>query len=305
MFEDIVGHAGVKAYLEKAIKQKRLAQTLLFSGRSGIGKSLVAKAVAKTLLGSEKSPDLSILKPEGKVGLYAIETLREMIAKEHEASFEGKGKVFILEDADRMAAPSANILLKTLEEPSDETTFILITSKPQEMLPTIVSRCSQLSFQPLAESEIETVLEQKKIDRRFAKLGAGSLGKALEWASYPNLAEEQKILFSILANRPSYPELHIALAKLEELLDSEKEEDPLQSAAHVEDLFASIWMWHRDQHVRKIGGASLFFPDEPQRESIPLQEVEKAIERGRLAYRRNMKISICFLAVFLTSPAWS
>jgi DNA polymerase-3 subunit delta' len=294
MFDQILGNDPIKAYLQKAIEENRLPQTLLFAGPDGIGKSLFARAVAAHLLKSARSPDLHILGPEGKSGLYAIDTLREMIDKEHAAPFESPGKVFILEDAERMQPASANALLKTLEEPTPDTTFILLTNSPQEMIQTILSRCAVLTFQPLSDEAIATLLHAKGHPIRFAKLAHGSAGRAFELAEHPEFEEHRKILFSLLAHRPSYPELSFQLTKLEELVEEGSEEDPVKVSRRVEHLFASILMWHRDQHVRKLGGRDelLFFPDEPIREPIELKQVEKGIDKARLAVQRNMKLSL-------------
>lgn len=295
MFESIFGNEPIKAYLRKAIQDNRLPQTLLFSGPDGVGKKLFAKALAAELLKGENSPDLHLLAPEGKSGLYAIDTLREMIDKEHAAPFEAPGKVFILEDVDRMQPASANALLKTLEEPTSDTTFILLTNNHQEILPTILSRCVVLAFQPLTEGAIESLLRAKEHPAHFAKLSHGSAGRAFELAEHPELDEQRKILFEILSEKPSYPELSLKLSKLEELVEEGKEEDPVRVNRRIEFLFASILMWHRDQHVRKIGGTGLFFPDEPSQEPVALNKVEKAIDRARLAFQRNIKLSVCFL----------
>ncbi len=300
MFDHILGNAPLKAYLQKAIGDNCLPQTLLFAGPNGIGKSLFAKAVAASLLKSFKSADLHLYTPEGKSGLYAIDTLREMIDKEHSAPFESTGKVFILEDIERMQPAAANALLKTLEEPSPDTTFILLTNHPHDILPTILSRCSLLYFQPLTEEEISSLLHSKGHPIRFAKLAHGSAGKAFELAEHPEFEEHRKILFSLLAQKPSYPELSLKLTKLAELVEEGSEEDPVGFSRRVEYLFASILMWHRDQHLRQLEGRDelLFFPDEPKREPIPLSQVEKAIDQARLAVQRNMKLSICLQACF-------
>ncbi len=298
MFNHILGNDPIKAYLQKAIEENRLPQTLLFAGPDGIGKSLFAKAVAALLLKSPRSADLHILKPEGKSGQYAIDTLREMIDKEHAAPFESPGKVFILEDAERMQPASANALLKTLEEPTPDTTFILLSNSPQEMLQTILSRCAVLTFQALTEEAIASLLHAKGHPTRFAKLAHGSAGRAFELAEHPEFEEHRKILFALLANRPSYPELSSQLTKLEELVEEGSEEDPVKVSRRVEHLFASILMWHRDQHLRKLGGRDelLFFPDEPLIDPVELKQVEKAIEKAKLAIQRNMKLSICLQA---------
>lgn len=292
MFSHILGNEPLKAYLQKAIHENRLAQTLLFTGIDGIGKSLFAKRVAKALLGKDHSPDMHILSPVGKSGLYAIDTIRELMEKEHIASFEGQGKVFILEDAERMQPASANALLKTLEEPSPETTFILLSSNANEILPTILSRCAILHFQPLKEEEIASLLHAKGRPVRFAKMAGGSAGKAFELVENPAFEEQRKILFDLLANKPSYPELYLKLIQLEEKMDLE--EDPVKAARHLDHLFSSILMWHRDQHLREVGAPEhlLFFPDEPARRPVPFRVVEKAIDQARLAIQRNMKLSV-------------
>lgn len=301
MFELILGNEPLKAYLKKAIQDNCLPQTLLFEGADGIGKQLFAKALAFNFLKSPKSPDLHLYEPEGKSGLYAIDTLREMIDKSHAAPFEAPGKVFILQDAERMQPAAANALLKTLEEPSADTTFILLSSNATEILPTILSRCAVLHFQPLTEEQIATLLHAKGHPTRFSKLAQGSAGRAFELAEQPELEEHRKILFALLSKRPSYPELSLQLTKLAELVEKGSEEDPVGFSRRVEYLFASILMWHRDQHLRKLEGREdlLFFPDEPKREPIPLPQLEKTIGQARLGIQRNMKLSLCLQTCIL------
>jgi len=296
MFESIAGNEPIKAYLTKALRENQLPQTLLFGGMDGIGKNLFAKAIAERLLGSDRSPDLHFLAPEGKSGLYAIDTLREMIDKEHSAPFEAPGKVFILADAQRMQPASANALLKTLEEPTPDTTFILLTSAAHELLPTILSRCVSLSFQPLEEEAIAALLTAKGHPTRFAKLAHGSAGRAFELAECPELEDQRKILFEILGERPPYYVISSQLEKLEEGIEEQKEEDPVKASRRAEYLFIYILMWHRDQHLRKLEARPelLFFPEEPVAKNfLNLRVIEKSVEEARLAYQRNIKLSVC------------
>ncbi len=302
MFKHILGNEPIKAYLQKALSENRLPQTLLFSGPDGIGKSLFAKALAAELLHSERSCDLHVLQPEGKSGLYAIDTVREMIEKEHAAPFEAFGKVFIFEDAERMPPASANALLKTLEEPTPDSTLILLTSAPHELLPTILSRCVALSFQPLTELNIGMLLQAKGYPTHFAKLAHGSVGRAFELAEHPEFEEQRRILFDLLAQKPSYPQLFSQLERLETLVEEGKEGNPLRVNRRIEYLFAAILMWYRDQHCRKLGGKELFFPDEPScEELVPLKDMEKVIEKAHLGFQRNLRISNCLSAIFQTS----
>src|SRR3989344_960555 len=163
MFDQILGNEQIKAYLTKACLENRLGSTLLFSGPDGVGKRLFANALAAHLLKAPLSrieqnnhPDFHVLPPEGKSGVYPIEKIRSMIDEGHVAPFESSCKVFVLEDAERMQLASANALLKTLEERLDGVAFMLLTSQPKEILATILSRSTVLSFQPLREKETAT-----------------------------------------------------------------------------------------------------------------------------------------------------
>ena len=301
MFESIYGNEPIKAYLSRALDEERLPQTLLFSGPEGIGKSLFAKELAcRVLLSTHKRiesdnhPDLHIVHPEGKSGLHAIDTLRTLIDQVYEAPFEARGKVFIIHDAERMQAPSANALLKTLEEPPLDTILILLTSQPQDILPTILSRCIRLHFQPLPQEAIADILAARNLSPHYAVLAHGSASTALLLAGDSSLGEMQKILFDLLSQPIFYPDLSDGLEKIETLLETLKEEDPVAYHRRVDLLFATLLMWVRDQWLRTIGGGRLFLTDQPARPTIALRNFEPIVQEARTAFQRNMKLSVCF-----------
>ncbi len=310
MFEPIAGNEPIKSYLRKALQENRLPQTLLFSGPDGVGKGLFAKTLAIHLLKSDfrriesgNHPDFHLVKPEGKSGLFSIDTLREMIGVGQSAPFESIAKVFILEDAERMQPAAANAILKTLEEPASDTTFILLSSAPQEMLPTILSRCVHLSFQPVPEDSIADLLDQKGLPRKYAKLSAGSVGRAVDLATLPQMEEQRIALFRLLSGRPSYPALSKQLEKFDEAIEEKKEEDPLRAHRQAESLFTNIFMWYRDQHLKRLTphSESLFFPEEPAVD-FPLQSlqtIESKLDEARSSYQRNIKLSVCLAQFFI------
>lgn len=300
MFDHILGNAPLKEVFQRALEKNGLSRTLLFVGEDGIGKSLFAKAIAKALLKNAASLDFHHLFPDNKNGFYSIDPLREMIDQEHQAAFAGGKKVFILEEAERMQAPSANALLKTLEEPSLETTFILLTSHLSQILPTIVSRAMVFHFSPLKEEEIQSFLHQKGLPIRFAKLAEGSIAKALEMAENPLFEEIQTILLECLRAPESYLEISSKLTLIEEKIQSQK--DPLKISKSIEHLFRIILMWQRDQHAKDVGieEKDLFFPDEPKKREVPFKNVEKGIEKVRDSLERNLKLSSCLIDLWLT-----
>jgi DNA polymerase-3 subunit delta' len=270
----------------------------------GVGKSLFARELAGCLLTGcaafEQHPDFHVLRPEGKSGLHAIDELRKCIDQVYEAPFASERKVFVIHDAERMQAPSANALLKTLEEPPLDTTIILLTSQAREILPTILSRCIQLHFQPLSTECIVEILTARGLSAHFASLAHGSASKALLLATDSSFLEMQKILLSLLSKPVFYPDLADELDKVELLLEPIKEENPVAYHRRVDMLFATLLMWARDQILLSVGGGSAFFPDEAKAVSLPsLSAFERTVQEARTAFQRNMKLSVCLQQCFL------
>lgn len=298
MFPDVLGHAPSKAYLEKALAAHQLPNTLLFAGPDGTGKKKLAIALASHLLQAPAltHPDFYLLTPEGKSGLHSIETFRKTIEKMHETPFQGPVKCFVIDAAERMQPAAANALLKTLEEPTADSYFFLISQEPEAILPTILSRCARLNSQPLLTAHLEAILSAHNLAPHFAKMAQGSASKALELAQHPELEEARKLLFSLLAEIPSYPRLSASLEQINHLLETE---DPLQRHARASHLFNSIGLYFRDQELKQLAPTSplLYFPDLPV-SAIP-SHWEEALEDARLGFERNLKLSICLEGFFL------
>ena len=118
-------------------------------------------------------------------GAIKIDQIREAIDRSAYRPFEGRRRVVVIDEADALLAEAQNALLKTLEEPPSASVFVLITARPDLLLPTVRSRCHQLRFGPLAPAEVASVLMR---DHGFAEADAhaaaaasdGSLGRALQ-----------------------------------------------------------------------------------------------------------------------------
>ncbi len=121
---------------------------------------------------------------------------------QHRLSFsitEGKYRVIIIEDADKMRIDAANSFLKTLEEPPENTIMILTTSRPDSILPTIKSRCQEIQFVPLSnhiiEEELNRHISLEDIQRKIiSKIANGDLEKAFEIAEYGHLEARQDMV---------------------------------------------------------------------------------------------------------------
>jgi DNA polymerase-3 subunit delta' len=213
MFEHILGQQKIKKILSSQIRSAKLAHAYIFMGQDGAGKRLVAIEFAKILncttndsaqtdvgacgiclsckkIAKNIHPDLHIidfakqaeLKEEdlAKQKVLKIETIRYMQKEVATKVREGKWKVFIIEPAEKMNIAAANSLLKTLEEPPENTIIILIAKHKETIPKTIISRSQTLFFQALGQDEISTWLmlncsinAQKA--QKLAELSEGSL----------------------------------------------------------------------------------------------------------------------------------
>ena len=141
MFEKIIGNDKIKKEIEKSVKETKTSHSYLFIGTEGIGKKLIAKEFAKMLLclnenkycnncksciefNSNNNPDFLYIEP--KENSLKIEQIRELQKKIQEKPIISTNKVYIINDADKMTQEAQNCLLKTLEEPPDYATIILI-----------------------------------------------------------------------------------------------------------------------------------------------------------------------------------
>jgi DNA polymerase-3 subunit delta' len=183
------------------VDKDRVAHALLFTGIDGIGKKTTAKALAMVLncpnrsgiiacracsscrkMLSENHPDLIIVEPRGT--FLKIDQVRNLRKRLMFAPIQGGRRIVVVNDAQAMNAEASNAMLKMLEEPPDNTHIVLTAHQTSDVLPTIVSRCQHISFEPLHFKAIAQVLRKTEdIDIEsaitIAILAKGSLGKAL------------------------------------------------------------------------------------------------------------------------------
>jgi DNA polymerase-3 subunit delta' len=138
----------------------------------------------------------------GDSGSIKIDQVRDIIDRAAYRPFEGLRRVVIVDEADALVHAAQNALLKTLEEPPPSSVFMLITSRPDALLPTVRSRCPRLTFRPLGVDEVAAALMQRgrsEVEARaVAATADGSIGRALE-ASADELVEARDIAGRVLA----------------------------------------------------------------------------------------------------------
>lgn len=205
MFENIIGNDKIKDILKKSIATKRTSHSYMFIGIDGIGKQLFAKEFAKEILcledkkteeqtycdkcksciefNTNNNPDYKIIDIEQDEKSIKINQIREMQIKISEKPIISQNKVYIINNADTMTIEAQNCLLKTLEEPPEYVTIILIGSNENNFLTTIKSRCTKIYFDSIPFNQIKKYIkEQEKIDieDEILELCGGSIRKAIQ-----------------------------------------------------------------------------------------------------------------------------
>ena len=202
-FSQIIGQETAKHILREAILKEKLPHAYLFTGIPGVGKTSTAKALLMALncpetppgescgacpacrqVSSGNSPDFVIMERESNSQVIKVEQIRDLNRRLGFAPF-GKYRVCVFEEAERMNLEAANSFLKTLEEPPPGNILILNTADPADLLPTIVSRCQRVRFQPLKNDEIVQWLKVNKnasheMAEILAAFSGGSLGIAMD-----------------------------------------------------------------------------------------------------------------------------
>jgi DNA polymerase-3 subunit delta' len=249
------------------------------------------------------------LKPEGKMHLHTVDSIKGMIEDASMTPFEASKKVYVLEEADRCLPASSNALLKTLEEPPPYVFFILLSSHEEGILPTIASRCTRVPFYPIEESLIVEELVKRGVSKPNAELlsiaSQGSFSRALELVSGvedPIAKLFQQMLASCFLQRPNLT-LISSLDSLEKLI--EKKEEEVVSKV-LDALFSDLLFWLRDLHYLKLDPSAPVFHSsclaDLQRQAegkIPsLENTTSLIEESRLAIQRSSKPKVVLEQLF-------
>lgn len=202
-FGEVAGQEHIVTTLKNAIKENRISHAYLFAGPRGTGKTTVAKLLSKALNCTGENPPcdqcpnckaITVGEHPDVIEIDAasnngVDEVRDLIDKVKYAPINGKYKVYIIDEVHMMSTGAFNALLKTLEEPPAHIVFVLATTEPHKILPTIISRCQRFDFKKVENhdiiSRLEYVLksENKKYElpalESVAKLAEGGMRDAL------------------------------------------------------------------------------------------------------------------------------
>ncbi len=230
--KDIIGQEKAIGILRGCIARDRMPHALFFTGDEGIGKRLTAINLAKALNCRERvteresneagksgsqadscdrcpscvkiengnHPDVYLIESEGEgdqITVSAIRGLEESLAYK---PFEGKYKIAIIDNAERMNPAAANAFLDTLESPPPQSVLILVSSRPDMLLPTIRSRCQKIYFNPLPRHVMSGLLQEKfnKLDSEQAQLLTSLSGGRLGYVLNEDLITQRDGYFDVL-----------------------------------------------------------------------------------------------------------
>ncbi len=175
-FDELVGQDPIKSTLKQALISDRIAPAYIFSGPRGTGKTSSARIFAKSLncLKSKKATTTPCGQCELCKGISSgnaldvieidaasntgVENIRELIERSRFTPAKARWKVYVIDECHMLSTAAFNALLKTLEEPPRQVVFILATTDPQRVLPTILSRCMRFDFRRIALHDLESHL---------------------------------------------------------------------------------------------------------------------------------------------------
>ncbi len=239
-FDEVVGQESIARTLKAAIDQNKVAHAYLFSGTRGVGKTSMARIFADALNNPEGKEDIAQAIFTGQdtdtieidgASNRGVDEAREVIASSVYRPLRGEYKIYIIDEVHMLTKEAFNALLKTMEEPPEHVKFILCTTEPHKVPPTIQSRCQRFDFRNIPsgkiEDHLEAVVKQEglKADAELisavARLGNGSMRDALSLLDRLIAAGEKKLTLTLLESLLGLPDREVIGSLIDAIADGD------------------------------------------------------------------------------------
>ncbi len=329
------GNEKIVALFRRALSQRRLSHAYLLLGPQHVGKMTLAMDLARAVncesdnppcglcrscqrIASGKHADIkvtSLSRPDpaakGKKRTeIGIQEIKDLIEQASLPPFEGRMKVFVIDGAERMSSEAANALLKTLEEPPAHVLFILLSSREQSVLPTVLSRCQRIELRPLTIEAVAHLLGQRQgVDHErtalLARLSSGCPGWALSALSDDGEMQQRKQDLDIIVRIPSlaYGKRFALVTEWLKRFDESRDEG---------ESLLNLWLgWWRDLLMLKAGCDSSLtnvdYRDELEQQSglFDISDISAsagAIRRAKEQIGLNANLRLALESLMLNVP---
>lgn len=331
-FSDFLGNDNIKEYFERTLANGQISHAYILTGEAGMGRKTLAKAFAMTLLCENNKihsaiGDVTVSEPCGKCHScvqFMSDNHPDVIYVTHEKEgigvddvrtqingtvqikpYSSAHKVYIVDEAEKMTVQAQNALLKTLEEPPAYVVILLLTTRSDSFLPTILSRCITLKLKPLYDEVIRNYLmEKRNVEKSQADIctafARGNLGKAISLSTSSEFALMRGSVMSLLKN--------IRTMDIAVIIERVKQwkEDKLD----IGECLDFMQLWYRDvlmfkatqdtngfifkeeyRYIREIASKSSF---------QGIQEILDAIEKAKQRLDANVNFELTMELMLLT-----
>ena len=322
-FNDIIGQEAIKEHLKTAIESKKVSHAYIITGEKYSGKEFIAKIFAAALLCEDSNevpcgrcsdcvrafsgnhPDIIRVTHE-KPGVISVDDIRNQVTNNVLIKpYEGKRKIYIINEAEKMNPQAQNALLKTLEEPPEYVVIILLSTGLEELLSTVQSRCLVLNMRPVRDKEVKKYLMDSELipDYRAdvcVAFARGNIGKAKLLAKNEDFDNIREDAIHLLKN--------IKDMEINELAQAVKKAQEYK--VEIGDYLDIIMVWYRDvllfkathdannlifkeeiQYIRKVADLSSY-------ENI--QDIIDALEKAKSRLKANVSFDLTMELLFLT-----
>jgi DNA polymerase III subunit delta' len=267
----------LKNRLQKVVASSRVAHLWVFISPVCDGATIIARAFLLDWLGTSSDqsvdPDLLELKTNGKVGLHSIANIRHMLEQLSLSPHGKKGRAILIEAADRMLPPTANALLKALEEPPPSTVIILTSSSPHLLLPTILSRAQTLRFPGASTHDDEALEPILSLLQRGTPVAYSSIVSACD-SIQKEFEKEQELLVKQLNEMKAETSADLSAAAKQEASSELDGDLTLWSHNKAKKLLEDLYLAIRNNPLQEGAAA------DPSHHTQLLLQAMNGIDRG-------------------------